>query len=60
MKGFKAACIAVVATNVGAIGAGIDGPEEKKVPPRHPIARLNRLVEFSDELIDSWFGFLPS
>ena len=31
-----------------------------QVPPRHPIARLNRLVEFSEELIDTWFAFLPS
>ena len=33
---------------------------EKKVPPRHPIQRLNRLVEFSHELLDDWFNFLPS
>ena len=28
---------------------------EKKVPPRHPIQRLNRLVEFSKEILDSGF-----
>ena len=28
---------------------------EKKVPPRHPIRRLNRLVEFSKEILDSGF-----
>ena len=33
---------------------------EKKVPPRHPLQRLNRLVQFTDEILDTWFGFLPS
>ena len=27
--------------------------DEKKVPPRHPIARLDRLVQFSAEILDS-------
>ena len=27
--------------------------DEKKVPPRHPLQRLNRLVEFSDEILNS-------
>ena len=34
--------------------------EEKKVPPRHPTQRLARLVEFSHEILDDWFNFLPS
>ena len=34
--------------------------DEKKVPPRHPLDRLNRLVEFSAELMNDWFTFLPS
>ena len=34
--------------------------DEKAVPPRHPLQRLNRLVEFSHELLDQWYTFLPS
>ena len=34
--------------------------DEKKVPPRHPLQRLNRLVEFTDEIMSQWFTFLPS
>merc|ERR1712046_155824 len=34
--------------------------QDKKVPPRHPLQRLNRLVEFTDEILDTWFEFLPS
>ena len=34
--------------------------DEKKVPPRHPLQRLNRLVEFTEEIMDTWFSFLPS
>ena len=34
--------------------------EDKKVPPRHPLQRLNRLTEFTDEIMDQWFDFLPS
>ena len=34
--------------------------DEKKVPPRHPLQRLNKLVEFSGELMNDWFTFLPS
>ena len=33
---------------------------EKKVPPRHPLQRLNRLVEFTEEIMNDWFSFLPS
>ena len=32
---------------------GLASANEKKVPPRHPIARLNRLVKFSAEILDS-------
>ena len=34
--------------------------EEKKVPPRHPLDRLNRLTQFTDEILDTWFTWLPS
>ena len=34
--------------------------DEKKVPPRHPLQRLNRLVEFTDEIMNQWFTFLSS
>ena len=27
--------------------------DEKKVPPRHPLQRLNRLVKFSAEILNS-------
>ena len=33
---------------------------EKKVPPCHPLQRLNRLVEFTEEIMNDWFSFLPS
>ena len=33
---------------------------EKKVPPRHPLQRLNRLVEFTNEIMTDHFPFLPS
>lgn len=29
--------------------------DDKKVPPRHPLQRLKRLVEFSHEMLDQWF-----
>ena len=32
---------------------GLVSADEKKVPPRHPLQRLNRLVEFSDEILNS-------
>ena len=32
---------------------GLVSADEKKVPPRHPLQRLNRLVEFSDEVLKS-------
>ena len=42
------------------IAAAMAQGDEKKVPPRHPLQRLNRLVQFSHELLDDWFTFLPS
>ena len=33
---------------------------DRKVPPRHPLQRLDRLVEFSHELLDDWYTDLPS
>ena len=33
--------------------AGIVSSTEKKVPPRHPLQRLQRLVEFTDEILTS-------
>ena len=39
--------------------AGLASATEKKVPPRHPLDRLNRLIEFSQEILQSdgfrWF-----
>ena len=34
--------------------------DEKKVPPRHPLQRLAKLTEFSAEIMNDWFTFLPS
>ena len=34
--------------------------EDKKVPPRHPLQRLAKLTEFSAEILNEWFDFLPS
>ena len=34
--------------------------DEKKVPPRHPMQRLARLTEFSEEILTNHFEFLPS
>ena len=34
--------------------------DDKKVPPRHPLMRLSRLTEFSEEILNDWFDFLPS
>jgi len=43
-----------------AILATVALAEEKKVPPRHPLQRLNKLTQFSEEILSDWFGFLPS
>ena len=34
--------------------------DDKKVPPRHPLQRLNRLTEFTEEMLNQWFTWLPS
>ena len=34
--------------------------DDKKVPPRHPLQRLERLTEFSAEILNDWFDFVPS
>ena len=34
--------------------------DEKKVPPRHPMQRLNRLTEFSEEILTNHFDWLAS
>ena len=34
--------------------------EDKKVPSRHPLQRLAKLTEFSAEILNEWFSFLPS
>ena len=34
--------------------------EDRKVPPRHPLQRLERLTEFSADLMNDWFSWLPS
>jgi len=46
---FSAALLATVAV-----------ADEKKVPPRHPLQRLATLERFSAELLNDWYGFLPS
>ena len=33
--------------------AAVSSADEKKVPPRHPLNRLNRLIQFSDEILNS-------
>merc|ERR1712176_1222005 len=33
---------------------------DKKVPPRHPLQRLNALNQFTEEMLNTWFTFLPS
>ena len=38
----------------------LSSADDKKVPPRHPLQRLARLTQFTDEIMDQWFTFLPS
>ena len=45
---------------IAAVALAVVAAEEKKVPPRHPLQRLNKLVNFSEELMNDWYGFLPS
>merc|ERR1712025_476289 len=47
----------IFALTIAAVSAQGD---EKKVPPRHPLQRLNRLIEFSEEILTDWYDFLPS
>ena len=42
------------------VAAAAVSATEKKVPSRHPVQRLNRLVEFTEEIMTDWFDFLPS
>ena len=44
----------------GAVLFALASAEDKKVPPRHPLQRLDRLTQFTDEILDAWFQFLPS
>ena len=34
--------------------------EDKKVPPRHPLDRLAKLTQFSEEILNTWFHYLPT
>ena len=34
--------------------------DNKKVPPRHPLQRLQRLTEFSEELLNEWYDLKKS
>ena len=43
-----------------AVLIAVASAEEKKVPPRHPLQRLAKLTEFSAEILDQWYDFLPS
>ena len=43
-----------------AIVAAASAQDDKKVPPRHPLQRLNRLTEFSQEILENHFAWLPS
>merc|ERR1712193_497089 len=49
MKFSSAVLLAVVAAS-----------DDKKVPPRHPLQRLNKLTQFSEEILNDWFNWLPS
>merc|ERR1712014_556622 len=43
-----------------AVLVAVASAEDKKVPPRHPLQRLAKLTEFSAEILNEWYGFLPS
>merc|ERR1712014_3427 len=43
-----------------AVLVAVASAEDKKVPPRHPLQRLAKLTEFSVEILNEWYGFLPS
>ena len=38
----------------------ISAAEDKKVPPRHPLQRLERLNQFAEEIMSDNFDWLPS
>jgi hypothetical protein len=47
--------------SVFALAAFASAEEEgRKVPPRHPLQRLNRLTQFSEEILSQWFDGLAS
>ena len=43
-----------------AVLLAVTSADDKKVPPRHPLQRLTRLTEFSAELLNDWYSWLPS
>merc|ERR1712187_733091 len=43
-----------------AVLVAVASAEDKKVPPRHPLQRLAKLTEFSAEILNEWYTFLPS
>ena len=43
-----------------AVLVAVVSADDKKVPPRHPLQRLNRLTAFSIELLNDWYSWLPS
>merc|ERR1711970_603575 len=44
----------------GAVLFALASADDRKVPPRHPLQRLTRLTEFSAELLNQWYTWLPS
>merc|ERR1711990_250060 len=44
----------------GAVIFALASADDRKVPPRHPLQRLARLTEFSEELLNDWYSWLPS
>ena len=34
--------------------------DDKKVPPGHPLDRLNRLTELSTDILNNWYSWTPS
>merc|ERR1711908_59373 len=43
-----------------AVLVAVASAEDKKVPPRHPLQRLAKLTDFSAEILNEWYSFLPS
>ena len=43
---------------LAAVATAEDG--DRKVSPRDPLQRLDKLVEYSHELLDVWYAWLPS